>query len=60
MHKINMGVETLFWKDHCLEGRTPMYLWLKKFYASQRPNDIVHEHAYLLQRTPFRDNIDLL
>lgn len=37
-----------------------MYLWPEEFLASQQPNGIVHDLTYLLERTPFVDNPNIL
>lgn len=58
-HKINLGTETLFWKDNWIEGRAPMYLWPEDFQASCASNSIVSELANVLERLSFSTFPDL-
>lgn len=56
---INLGMETLFWKDQWLNGRTPMYLWSDEFNRSRYPNGTVHDLEYLLYKSPFSEVEDV-
>lgn len=50
---INTGLENLFWKDHWLNGRAPMYLWKEEFRASQSAIGTVQDLALILYSAHF-------
>lgn len=57
---IKMGDETLFWKDRWLNGRALIYLWPKEFRDNQHPNGTVWDLVFLLEKSPFSENLDTL
>lgn len=57
MLKVSTGEETLFWYDRWLEGKVSMYLWPEEFAESQQKNGPVQDLTYLLESSPFVDNL---
>lgn len=46
-------METLFWKDRWIDGRTPSFLWPEKFSRTPWQNGTVWEMSFLFDQAPF-------
>lgn len=53
---VNVGTETLLWKDRWLNGRAHMLLWPDEFRDSSHQNNTLRELAHLLSEAPCLDN----
>lgn len=59
-HGINLGTETLFWKDRWLNGRAPMFIWPEEFRRTPYPNGSIRNLEFLLIEVPFSENEDVI